>query len=76
MLYTSESLIFKAVIKKGFKVLFKNISSSNYREVNITYISDKKGGIDQETMQSSTTPDPGYHIGKLQKKAINITNKS
>ena len=31
----------------------------------------KKGGKDQETIQSSTTPDPGYHIGKL-----NITNKS
>ena len=24
----------------------------------------KKGGKDQETIQSSTTPDPGYNIGK------------
>ena len=24
----------------------------------------KKGGKDQESIQSSTTPDPGYHIGK------------
>ena len=27
----------------------------------------KKGCKDQETIQSSTTPDPGYHMGKLQK---------
>ena len=24
----------------------------------------KKGGIDQESIQSSATPDPGYHMGK------------
>ena len=24
----------------------------------------KKGGKDQESIQSSTTPDPGYHMGK------------
>ena len=24
----------------------------------------KKGGKDQETIQSSTTPDQGYHMGK------------
>ena len=27
------------------------------------YVS-KKDGKDQETIQSSTTPDPGYHMGK------------
>ena len=27
----------------------------------------KKYGKDQETIQSSTTPDPGYHMGKQQK---------
>ena len=27
----------------------------------------KKDGKDQETIQSSTTPDPGYHMGKLKK---------
>ena len=27
----------------------------------------KKGGKDQETIQSSTTPDPRYHMGKKQK---------
>ena len=29
-----------------------------------TEIIGKKGGKDQETIQSSTTPDPGYHMGK------------
>ena len=24
----------------------------------------KKGGKDQQTIQSSTIPDPGYHMGK------------
>ena len=28
------------------------------------YIISKKGGKDQESIQSSTTPDPGYHMGK------------
>ena len=27
-------------------------------------LESKKGGKDQETIQSSTTPDPGYHMGK------------
>ena len=27
----------------------------------------KKGGKDQESIQSSTTPDLGYHVGKWQK---------
>ena len=28
------------------------------------FIESKKGGKDQETIQLSTTPDPGYHMGK------------
>ena len=36
----------------------------------------KKGGKDQESIQSSTTPNPGYHMGNLQKTQLNITNKS
>ena len=28
---------------------------------------NKKDGKDQETIQSSTTLDPGYHMGKNQK---------
>ena len=27
-------------------------------------LQSKKDGKDQETIQSSTTPDPGYHMGK------------
>ena len=30
-------------------------------------IKSKKGGEDQESIQSSTTPDPGYHMEKWQK---------
>ena len=30
------------------------------------YIESKKGGKDQKSIQSSTTPDPGYHMGNLQ----------
>ena len=35
----------------------------------------KKDGKDQETIQSSTPPDPGYHM-ENNKDTINITNKS
>ena len=31
------------------------------------YIKSKKGGKDQESIQSSSLPDPGYHMGKCQK---------
>ena len=34
-----------------------------------------KDGKDQETIQSSTTPDPGYHMGS-NKNTINIISKS
>ena len=30
---------------------------------NNSFYSSKKGGKDQESTQSSTTPDPGYHMG-------------
>ena len=35
----------------------------------------KKDGKYQETIQSSTTPDPGYQL-ESNKNTINITNKS
>ena len=38
-------------------------------------IGNKKYGKDQETIQSSTAPDPGHHMRKYQ-NTINITNKS
>ena len=33
----------------------------------------KEEGKDQESIQSSTTPDPGHHMGKRQRERINIT---
>ena len=45
----------------------------------IVYIKSKNDGEDQEMIQSSTTPDPGYHMRKYQKynkHPINITYKS
>ena len=35
----------------------------------------RKMAKNQETIQSSATPGPGYYMGKLQ-KTMNITNKS
>ena len=29
-----------------------------------SYLHSKKGDNDQESIQSSTAPDPGYHMGK------------
>ena len=34
------------------------------REIICRHTSSKKDGKDQETIQSSTTPDPGYQMGK------------
>ena len=39
-------------------------------------VQSKKGDKDQESIQWSTTPDPGYHMGKWQKQKLNITNES
>ena len=44
------------------------------RRLNLVYKS-KRDCKDQETIQSSTTPDPGYLMGS-NKNSINITNKS
>ena len=35
-----------------------------------------KGGKDQEWIQSSTTPDPGYQNGNVTITQFNITNES
>ena len=45
----------------------------NWVSIKMLYKS-KKDGKDQESIQSSTTPDPGYHMGKWQQ--LNITNKT
>ena len=33
-------------------------------ESKLAVTQSKKGRSDQESIQSSTTPDPGYHMGK------------
>ena len=40
-----------------------------------TVYESKKGEKDKELIQSSTTPDPGYHMG-MTKIQLNTTNKS
>ena len=40
------------------------ILAENIKDRTTQKIKSKKGGKDQETIQSNTTPDPGYHIGK------------
>ena len=36
------------------------------------HFQSKKGGKDQESIQSSTTPVPGYHMGKWHKSLMNL----
>ena len=58
----------------------QNVKRSQYQSIiwkstkepilTIQLLESKKYGKDQETIQSSTTPDPGYH--KSNKNAINI----
>ena len=54
------------VIYYGTKANGNNLRRDEKRMSNI-YSSgpcqSKKGGKDQESIQSSTTPDPGYHMG-------------
>ena len=38
----------------------------SFRQIE-TFLSRKKGGKDQESIQSSTTPDTGHHMRKRQK---------
>ena len=40
------------------------------------YFKSKKGSKYQESIQSSTTPDPGYHTWESDKTQLNITNMS
>ena len=37
------------------------LSDTHLNKINSVHLS-KKDGKDQETIQSSTTPDPGYHM--------------
>ena len=38
--------------------------STKEQILTIQLLESKKDGKDQETIQSSTTPEPGYHMGK------------
>ena len=49
--------------------------SQDFHSVFGYHIKSKKNGKDQESIQSSTTPDQGYHIGKCQKTHLNTTNE-
>ena len=54
--------------------LLQSVKRSQYQSIiwkstkepilTIHLLDSKKDGKDQETIQSSTTPDPGYHMGK------------
>ena len=46
-------------------VRYKFISICLHTRFNYSFLSkSKKDSKDQETIQSSNTPDPGYHMGK------------
>ena len=50
-------------------VLFKTASEYDQEILQSNTVDQsKKGGIDQKLILSSTTPDPGYHMGKRQNK--------
>ena len=51
----SDDFIFSLLVSTKFQLLVKT---------NIPKYKSKKGGKDQEGIQSSSTPDPGYHMGK------------
>ena len=65
---TQKSLQFICI--SANKLTFKSINiiqlSNNYKSVCgfICQKQSKKEGRDQELIQSSTTPEPGYHMGK------------
>ena len=56
-------------LMSGRQLLIKNWDKNfNFREKSINHrIESKEEGKDQELIQSSTTPDPGHHMGKRQK---------
>ena len=62
-------------------VLFGNLSTSQINQLRITStasarksnghcLQSKKGGKDQESIQSSTTPDPGYQWDTNERLAL------
>ena len=45
-------------------IKFTCASGRRYTRYDMQNFKIKKGGKDQESIQSSTTPDPGHHMGK------------
>ena len=59
------SICSENVVKSEWIALIALIlSTSSFFLSFFTLFENKKDGKDQETIQSSTTPDPGYHMGK------------
>ena len=52
------NIILPSLGKNQLKKSFRNMPAHSKTN------QSKKDGKDQETIQSSTTPDPGYHMGK------------
>ena len=47
------------------KIIFLRVFRSEKKHKTLHFsLQSKKGGKDQESIQSSTTSDPGYHMGK------------
>ena len=57
-------------VRKYFFIIspFAESMALQYRnelnQMSLTNFQSKKGGKDQESIQSSITPEPGYHMGK------------
>ena len=71
MLYSQKKLyilrlFFWVYMGLGYSTHFLKSSDSVIRNTLPGYITkqSKKDGNGQETIQSSTTPDPGYHMGQ------------
>ena len=56
-------------------IIWNTVQSIRMKRVNVheqkqkqkTHCKSKEEGKDQESIQSSTTPDPGHHMGKRHK---------
>ena len=60
---SSSEILLLLSHKKCLAWQFTNLNNASSQRHNQC----KKDGKDQETIQSSTTPDPGYHMGRKQK---------
>ena len=68
MHFGTRKVDFLGLLLEVFKVLAIDYSISIRQSTGPgCYQKSKKGGKDQQSIQSSTTPDPGYHMEKRQK---------